>query len=233
MSRVSPATFLKPEVLKVMRDTTSTQKNEKLGKVISAIKSERGGTNYDSLRTQYRDDLMASYLAFNSYKEQVAPQELPRALTYTLMHRMTCESELVQILDSIYACLRVSGLLLELGGLWPRYTVRSLLAKLSSRSLGRLSEPWRRCLIALGESITILQRARRLLLAGERNDTSTFCAGIENEGHQGWEANQWPDWLLIEIEGDFLIQPIQARVALEMIQPSSSESSLVQLNMGQ
>ena len=236
LSRVSPAMFSKPEVLKVARTTTSTQKNEKLGEVISAIKSKREGTNYDSLRTQFRDDLMASYVAINSYKEQVAPQELPRALTYTLMHRMTCESELLQILDSIYACLRVSNLdstLLELGGLWPKYTVRSLLANLSSRSLGRLSEPWRRCLITLGESLTILQRARRLLLAGERNDISTFCAEIENEGHQGWETNQWPDWLLIEIEGDFLIRPIQARVALEMIQPSSSENSLVQLNMGQ
>ena len=236
MSRVSPAMFLKPEVLKVPQNTTSTQKNQKLGEVVTAIRSEREGTNPKSLRTQYRDDLMASCIAFNSYKEKVTPQKLPLDLNYILMHRMTCESDILQILDSIYACLRVSNpesTLLELGGLWPKYTVRSLLAKLSSRSLGRLSGLWRRCLITLGESITILQRARRLLLARERNDISTFCAELENEGHQGWETNQWPDWLLIEIEGDFLIRPIQARVALEMIQPSSAESSLVQLNMGQ
>lgn len=77
-----------------------------------------------------------------------------------------------------------------------------------------------------------MQRARRLVLAGERNDVSSFCAEIENAGHQGWNPSHWPDWLLIEIDGDFLIRPMQARVALEMIQPSFCENSLVQLNMG-
>ena len=55
---------------------------------------------------------------------------------------------------------------------------------------------------------------------------------MENDGHRGWDIADWPDWLLIEIEGDFLIRAIQARVALEMIRPSSSTNSLVQLNMG-
>lgn len=236
MCGVSPAMPSKPEVLTVPRNSATSQKNDRLRGLIAAIKSSEGGSNQHSIRKQYRDDLLASYDAFTSSKEQITPKELPRALTYTIMHRITCESEVLQALDRIYDCLRAKSqgsTLLELSGLWPRYTIRSLLANLSSRSLKRVSEPWRHCLIALAESITVLQRARRLLLAGERNDLSTFGVEIENEGHQGWQTSRWPDWLLIEIEGDFLIRSVQARVALEMIRPSSSESSLVQLNMGQ
>ena len=236
MSRVSPATFSKPEVLRIARDSTPTQRNDKLGKLITAIRSNKGGINHRLTRTQYRDDLLASYNAFNSYKEQITPQNLPCTLTDTSMHRTSCETHVSQTLGCIRDCIGVkssASTLLELGGLWPRSTISSLLASLSSRSLNTLPESWRHCLLTLGESITILQRARRLLLASERNDVPTFCIEIENEGRQGWRTSEWPDWLLIEIEGDFLIRPTQARVALEMIRPSSSKSSLSQLNMGQ
>ena len=235
MSGVSPGIFSKSDVLKIERDSKSVGKNDKLGKLIAAIRADKGGRNHLSIRTQYRDDLLASYDAFGEYKEQITPAQLPCTLTDTLIHRMTCESEVFEGLKCIHDGLRAktpASMLLELGGLWPRFTIRSLLATLSSRSSIPPSQPWRHCLLALGESITTLQRARRLVLAGERNDVSSFCAEIENEGHKGWDTSQWPDWLLIEIDGDFLIRPIQARVALEMIQPSSSENSLVQLNMG-
>ena len=236
MSRVSPATFSKPEVLKFTRDSTPTQRNDKLGKLITAVQSNKGGVNHRLTRTQYRDDLLASYNAFNNYKEQITPQHLPCTLTDTLMHRTTCQTDVSRILGCIRDCIGVkcsTSTLLELGGLWPRSTITSMLASLSSRSLNSLPESWRHCLLTLGESMTILQRARRLVLASERNDISGFCVEIENEGHEGWRTSEWPDWLLIEIEGDFLIRPTQARVALEMIRPSSSKNSLSQLNMGQ
>lgn len=235
MLEVSPTIFSKSDVLKIERDSKSIGKNDKLEKLIAAIRADKGGHNHHSIRTQYRDDLLASYDAFGEYKEQITPAQLPYTLTDTLIHRMTCESEVLEALKCIHDGLRAkspASTLLEFGGLWPRFTIRSLLATLSSRSSNPPSEPWRQCLLALGESITTLQRARRLVLAGERNNVPSFCAEIENEGHQGWNTSQWPDWLLIEIDGDFLIRPMQARVALEMIQPSSSENSLVQLNMG-
>lgn len=235
MSAVSPAIFSKSDVVKIERDSKAIGKNDKLGKLIAAIRADQGGRDHHSIRTQYRKDLLASHDAFGEYKEQITPAQLPYTLTDTLIHRMTCESEVFEALKCIYDSLGAkspASTLLELGGLWPRFTIRSLLATLSSRSSTPSSQPWRHCLLALGESITTLQRARRLVLAGERNDVPSFCAEIENEGHQGWNTNQWPDWLLIEIDGDFLIRPTQARVALEMIQPSSLKNSLVQLNMG-
>lgn len=35
----------------------------------------------------------------------------------------------------------------------------------------------------------------------------------------------------MEIENDFLIRPVQVRVALDMIQPTTSLNTLMQLNM--
>lgn len=235
MSGVSPAIFSKSDVLKIERKSKSIEKNDKLGELIAAIRSDEGGSNHHLIRTQYGDDLLASYHAFGEYKEQITPLNLPYTLTDTLIHRMTCESNVFEALKCIHDGLRAKSplsTLLELGGLWPRFVIRSLLAMLSSRFSKPPSQPWRHCLLALGESMTTLQRARRLVLAGERNDVSSFCVEIENEGHQGWNTSRWSDWLLIELEGDFLIRPTQARVALEMIQPSSSENSLLQLNMG-
>ena len=81
--------------------------------------------------------------------------------------------------------------------------------------------------------MTVLQRARRLVLARERLDILSYYDEIENVGRQGWKSSELPVWLLIEIENDFLIRPTQVRVALEMIQPSSSSNSLIQLNMGE
>ena len=236
MREFAPALFSRPDVLKLVRTLKSTQKNEKLRKLIAEIHSDGENVNHHLIRKQYRDDLLASHDTFGNYKEHVNPQRLPHALTETVFNRLTCESEVSEILNVIHDVLGArssTSRLLELGGLWPRLTIRSLLTHLSTNSSTRLTQSWRKCLLALGESITILQRARRLVLTGERNDISTFCVEIENEGHQGWDTDHWPDWLLIEIEGDFLIRPTQARVALEMIQPSSSENSLVQLNMGQ
>ena len=122
--------------------------------------------------------------------------------------------------------------LAELEGLWPKLTIRALLYFLRSVSSIELRSSWRNCLLALGEAITMQQRARRLVLAAEREDLTSFSNEAENEGHYGWDMARWPDWLLLEVENDFLIRPIQARVALEMIQPASSKNSLLQLNMG-
>lgn len=236
MTESQPVFLSEPDVVKLVRTLESTQKNEKLRRLIAEIRSGTRGNNHQSMRKQYRDDLLASYDSFGSYKEHSNPQTLPLSLTDTLFTRLTCESAVSEMLKAIHDVLSARNpisRLLEFGGLWPRLTIRSMLAHLSTKSSTSLTQSWRKCLLVLGEAMTVLQRARRLVLAGERNDISTFFVEIENEGHQGWSTDDWPDWLLIEIEGDFLIRPKQARVALEMIQPSSSENSLVQLNMGQ
>lgn len=43
----------------------------------------------------------------------------------------------------------------------------------------------------------------------------------------------FPDWLLVELEGDLLIRPSQIDVALAIISPPSGANSVLQMNMGQ
>ena len=231
-----PALVSKPDALKIAHTLKSTERDAKLLTLIAEIRTERAENNDNLLRTQYRDDLLASYDNFSNHKEQVVLRDLPLQLSDILLHWSACESDVHGMLEAIRDVLRAKNpvsSLLEFAGLWPRLTIRALLINLSTRSLRPVTQPWKECIIALGESLTLLQRARRLVLAGERNEISNFCVEVENGGHENWDPNQWPDWLLIELEGDFLIRPTQAHVALEMIQPSSSANSLVQLNMGQ
>ena len=236
MSVLIPASSSRPDVLKVVCTLKSAEKNEKLRALIADIRSQSLGDNNHLLRKQYRDDLLASYDTFSNHQEQMALKYLPLQLTDIVLNRLTCESDVRGILEAIQNVLGAKNpesTLLELAGLWPRLTIRALLINLSTRPSRSLTQTWKECILALGESLALLQRARRLVLTGERNEVSNFCIEAENEGHQNWSTKERPDWLLIELEGDFLIRPIQARVALEMIQPSSSENSLVQLNMGQ
>ncbi|KAN0080285.1 Protein of unknown function (DUF3638) domain containing protein [Tylopilus felleus] len=54
-----------------------------------------------------------------------------------------------------------------------------------------------------------------------------------NEGCDGWDAEAYPDWLLIQLQGNLLVRPIQAQVACEMISPCSGSNMAMQLNMGE
>ncbi len=235
MSETVPTCPSRPEVLKRERRSKITAKNDKLRTLISAIRLETNASKDQSIRNQYRNDLLASFDAFSNYKEEITPKKLPCTLEDAIFDRSVCEGHVGEVLRYIRDLLGPKtpiAKLLELSGLWPRLSTRTLLSLLSSKLSTYPNPSWKTCLLALGEALTVLQRARRLILAAERDDVSDFCVEVENEGHRGWDLNEWPDWLLIELESDFLIRPTQARVALEMIQPGSSANSLVQMNMG-
>lgn len=236
ISRDPPAQPPKLEVPRIDRERGTTKKNEKLEQLITAVGSDGSTQSNKTIRTQYRDDLLASYHAFSSYQEFIKPSTLSSPVDEVILNRTDCERYMTNSMANIRSQLDSSkdpvSRLLELGGLWPRLTLRTLLGLVSTISPVYPNQSWKACILALGKVVTALQRARRLVLAAETNDVSTFSVEMENEGHVGWDVSTWPDWLLMEIESDFLIRPIQARVALEMIQPSSSASSLVQLNMG-
>ena len=236
ISGSAPIPTSAPALLKMERLLGTTQRNQKLHDLISALRSTEENYRHYKIRSQYRDDLLASCEAFGTHREQISPTNLPYSMNDVLLDRMVCESHVSEILTEVRHLIGPSrdptSKLLELGGIWPRLTPRSVLTLVATTSKGQLTQLWKDCLLAFGVAITMSQRARRLLLAAEREDISTFCNEAENEGHKGWKVSDWPDWLLIEIEGDFLIRPVQARVALEMIRPLSGENSLIQLNMG-
>ena len=163
------------------------------------------------------------------------PPSLDYSLEEVLMHRILCQEHLGTMMAQLRGTLGPKGsipTLLEIAGLWPRYSIKALLILLSRDSVLNSQSKWKHFVLRLGLAITVLQRARRMLMAIESEDVSNFYPELRNSGHLGWDVDDFPEWLLIEVENDFMIRPIQAQVAQEMIAPSSGANSLIQLNMG-
>ncbi|KAH7924415.1 hypothetical protein BV22DRAFT_1013332 [Leucogyrophana mollusca] len=118
-------------------------------------------------------------------------------------------------------------------GQWPRSSVKFLLGSLASVSKTTLGPGWRSTLISLAETTLQLQRSRRLLLFALSQSFEDFFKEMKNTGCKGWDAKTYPDWLLIQIENNFLVRPTQASVAHEMISPKSGHNTTLQLNMGE
>ncbi|KAI6009763.1 hypothetical protein BKA83DRAFT_3400703 [Pisolithus microcarpus] len=118
-------------------------------------------------------------------------------------------------------------------GQWPRVTVKVLLGCLASKSNIPLPPDWRVCLISFAKFALEYQRARRMLALAKNGQAEELHKEMENTGCDGWEAESYADWLLIQLDGDFLIRRVQVDVALEMIAPSSGQNTVLQLNMGE
>ncbi|KAL4077977.1 hypothetical protein J3A83DRAFT_4476280 [Scleroderma citrinum] len=118
-------------------------------------------------------------------------------------------------------------------GQWPRITVKVLLGCLASTSRVELPSDWRDYLISFVKLALEYQRSRRMLLLAMNGQLEDLCTEMENIGCIGWDAGSHPDWLLIQLEGNFLIRHIQANVAFEMISPSSGKNTALQLHMGE
>ncbi|PGH26547.1 hypothetical protein AJ80_01861 [Polytolypa hystricis UAMH7299] len=113
----------------------------------------------------------------------------------------------------------------------PRLSPATILRHLSAPKFGELPVSWKWALVRYGLAICALQRALRIQ---ECIDTGAeLLHELMNNGHEGWDPIDHPDWLLLEIENNILIRPVQARITLEMISPSSGKNSVMQLNMGE
>lgn len=149
-----------------------------------------------------------------------------------------CDRYLKRIFEIIWQSLapvrhEVGDLMSYNAGLWPKISPVLLLQQLATNQQINLSMEWKFTLVAYGKAITMLQRSSRLLKYAMGDDTSDFSRELENTGHQTWDPIQQLDWLLMEIENNLLIRPVQAEIASKMISPPSSKNSIMQLCMGE
>lgn len=116
--------------------------------------------------------------------------------------------------------------MMDMTGLWPCISPVSLLQQLSVNTRTRLSTSWKRALVSYGKAITMLQRSERLLTHAIDGKNSEFHNEAANIGHQEWDPEENPDWLLIEIENSLLVRPVQNRIAVEMIKPGLGKNQV-------
>ena len=84
-------------------------------------------------------------------------------------------------------------------GQWPPITADVLLRYLASTSPISIPPHWKKCLISLALLLLELQRTRRLLRFALDGLEEQLSKELENEGCGGWNAEEYPDWLLIQV----------------------------------
>jgi hypothetical protein len=82
---------------------------------------------------------------------------------------------------------------------WPQITPNTLFRYLASASPIKLPDGWKQCLVSLALLLVELQRSRRLLRYSLDNQEEELSRELENEGCDGWSADEYPDWLLIQV----------------------------------
>ncbi|KAF8326320.1 uncharacterized protein EI90DRAFT_3156603 [Cantharellus anzutake] len=121
---------------------------------------------------------------------------------------------------------------MHVAGLWPKTSIRSLLHHLSfsSRSKVSLSPDWENTLVCLAQSILLLQQSERLMRS--RHNTDDFLRECQNYTDLH-DTSDRLDWLLVQIDSNFLIRSLQVDVARNMMSPCPQDNTILQLNMGE
>ncbi|KAG1740597.1 hypothetical protein EDB19DRAFT_1828418 [Suillus lakei] len=167
----------------------------------------------------------------------VAPPD-PTAYTMEVLlenhslHSKQFQDSLTTIVHALSPVSAVENALFNTG-LWPRVTPNFLFARMASVSGNGLGKAWRTALTRLSQVLLQLQRSRRLLVLAANKNWVELFKELENEECEGFDPELYPDWLLIQIESQFLARPVQVKVALEMMAPSTGGNTSFQLNMGE
>ncbi|EFC40056.1 predicted protein [Naegleria gruberi] len=103
---------------------------------------------------------------------------------------------------------------LYIAGLWPRVTKTNILKLLLD---DQTNQKLKNLVGCYGVLITLLQRAERLKALEYSKMTTLHSRELENKGHENWKPSDHPYWLILEIEMNIMIRPVQVRVANHMI----------------
>ncbi|KAJ7708800.1 hypothetical protein B0H17DRAFT_1124601 [Mycena rosella] len=118
-------------------------------------------------------------------------------------------------------------------GQWPSIGPESLVCQLSRETWQVLPESWRITLTQFAEVLAVKQQRRRIAVLSEPGFEGELAREVGTRCGQGWDPLAYPDWLLVQLDADLLIRPIQANIAEKMMGRGIEDNSLIQLNMGE
>ncbi|EPS39093.1 hypothetical protein H072_7131 [Dactylellina haptotyla CBS 200.50] len=201
------------------------------------------GRGTSEFQRSYADDLKDSIEALKRFEGNFGTKDMPLSLDMVKEYldkwkgySRVVESAIRARLDPTSFAGRFKIIegqeILYNAGLWPRITIFTLMRLLSFHT-EEIPSGWKRAITEFGIAIRELSRAERLLEYATREDVQGFWEALADTPELKWEATQSPDWLLLELENGFCMRDVQAEIAKEMIHPSSEQSSVMQLNMGE
>ncbi|KAG2039110.1 hypothetical protein BDR03DRAFT_1009308 [Suillus americanus] len=190
----------------------------------------------DNFRRKYADDLDQSRSIYCDEKMVALPDSTPYTmellLEYHSLQSRQFQDSLASISHALFPASPAENTLYN-AGLWPRVTPNFLFTRMASAAGSSLGKAWRATLVQLSQILLQLQRSRRLLVFAANKNWVEFFKELESEECEEFDPELYPDWLLIQIESQFLARPVQVKVALEMISPSTEVNTSLQLNMGE
>ncbi|KAM0427773.1 hypothetical protein ACHAPT_007229 [Fusarium lateritium] len=202
--------------------------------------SNRLGDSRSAVRRRYATDFQKSLDAFRRIDP---PMSTITSLPQTHEGSIKLKSEKVDAsFRKIIAALNAESPTcsarrigwLKAGGMWPVVTKATVLGKIGSiASQKAFGSGMRKAIVDLGVEITKMQREIRLHDLALKKITGRYHEEAANQGHSNWSPEEYPDWLLLEIESNLMIRPVQIDVALATISPESGSNSVLQMNMGQ
>ena len=234
-----------------VRHLTQPLDTKNLKKLISQFRQK----NHSVLTQLYSERLERSRRELKGQRNLISPEHLP-PMDDCLAYLDQCQACLHNILVSIRSALAPSNMterILANAGLWPRVYSRSILCLLASTANIHLTPEWAKSVIAFAEAFIEYQHSQRLVVYALRSEVDNFFKELDSVSFNRSDAEKNPDWLLIQvwkkfhlgaefrflsvdyfqIQGNFITRAIQSDVAHEMITPSSSQNTVLQLNMGE
>ncbi|KAG1773742.1 hypothetical protein EV702DRAFT_1129048, partial [Suillus placidus] len=193
----------------------------------------------DQFGVHYAEHLEDSRIDLENEQSPIVPDPTRWTVDMLQHYHIWCSRLYNNALRKLEEHLAPAGLAEEglfNSGQWPRITVTFFLGLLASTSKTPICDSWKAPLTSFVHILLRLQRSQRLLklklAAG--GDNGEFLKELVNDGHLGVDGTQkYLDWLLIQAENRFLIRPMQASVAMEMISPRSGNNTALQLHMGE
>ncbi|KAI1337630.1 hypothetical protein F5Y15DRAFT_389781 [Xylariaceae sp. FL0016] len=227
--------FETDEETKSIAQSTARKKDppiefDKLERILKAFVKSPGIS-----RQTYGDDLLQSLTALkktSGYEISEDREIDPEVLQYALDQEWFVMSQLFEQISEIIASGDRRSKWLRLGAIWPCATTTDMLRLLKASSVHGYGEGLKEALTMFGISITLLQRLQRMKFAIVRNDHRILAEELRNRGHTNWSPIDESDWLLLEIDGNFMFRAEQVDVARAIINPDSKRNSVLQMNMG-
>ncbi|KAI0895087.1 hypothetical protein F4806DRAFT_90268 [Annulohypoxylon nitens] len=227
--RLNPSgTILQPR--QNFHDSSTDKASRELEQIINIFSESKS-----TIKTKYAEDLKESLAAFQSQSSQAAALS-PNKYTIGQLEsfvRMNLEDIKFSMEQPTGAYSERQILWLQKGHLWPAITLITLLENLRSTTKRSFGTGMKGRLFDLALSVTDLQRLLRMEAYQNSKEYARYEEERINTGHSNWRVEDYPDWVLIEIESNLLIRETQVKVALAIIEPDSKANSVLQLNMGQ
>ncbi|KAI0880451.1 uncharacterized protein GGS22DRAFT_84023 [Annulohypoxylon maeteangense] len=216
------------------RNSSTEKASSELAQIIDGFSQSKS-----AIKKRYAADLKESLAAFRIHSSQAAAvSALPSSNDYTVNQLEAFVKSILAEIESaveqpnvVYSARQI--LWLQYGQLWPAITRITLLEQLRATTKRSFGTGMKGRLLDFALSITSLQRQLRMQSYQNSNEHARYEEERINTGHSNWRPEDYPDWILLEVESNLLIRETQVEVALAIIDPESKANSVLQLNMGQ